>query len=163
MSKVVVLKTNPVKILSDYQKLIKSFSSSLDKKKPVILKLNLSWTKFYPACSSPPWQVEGVIKGLLNLGFEPKNIVPVENETVVTNVQQGTENHGWLKIFKKYGIKMRFLTKEQYVKYKPKAKMLVLDKIFPRGIYLPKIIFHKNLKKVGYVYLGIFSGLEPLE
>jgi len=26
---------------------------------PTLLKLNLSWTKYFPACSSQPWQVEG--------------------------------------------------------------------------------------------------------
>jgi hypothetical protein len=28
----------------------------------LILKVNLSWTKYFPACSSQPWQVDGILR-----------------------------------------------------------------------------------------------------
>lgn len=157
MAEVKVIKAGPSKILADYQKLLNPYKRLLDHNKPVILKLNLSWTKFYPACSSPPWQVEGVIKALLGIGFTPQNIIPVENKTVVTDVIQGAENHFWDKICKKYKIKIDFLTEEKYVQYKPRAKMLILDKIFPRGIFLPRIIFHKPLISLCTMKTHVFT------
>jgi len=156
MAKVYIKKTRPASVLEDYQDLLKSCWPGI-KKQPVVVKLNLSWTKFYPACSSPPWQVEGVIKGLLELGFKPKQIIPVENKTVVTDVYQGVKNHGWDKILKKYGVKMHYLTKEPYIRYQPKTKMMVLNKIFPDGIFLPKIIFNKPLISLCTMKTHVFT------
>ena len=104
MSRVWLEKITPTRAVHSYQQLIKKLFSANKKikKGKIILKLNLSWTKFYPGCSTPPWQLEGVIRGLLDLGFSPKQIVPVENKTVVTDVYQGAKNHYWDKICKKY-------------------------------------------------------------
>jgi len=157
MSQVFIKKISPKTIVKDYQNLIKNFSRQLLPAKPIILKLNLSWTKFYPACSSPPWQVEGIIKSLLSLGFKPKQIIPVENKTVVTDVYQGAKNHFWDKICHQYGIKIHYLTQEKYIKYRPKAKMLVLDKIFPQGIFLPQIVFNKPLISLCTLKTHVFT------
>ncbi len=143
MSTVFIKKTSPQTILKDYSYLLKNFPKP--KNTPTIIKLNLSWTKFYPAVSTPPWHFEAVIKWLIRSGVDPKNIIPVENKTVVTKVKEGAKNHAWDKIARKYGVKIHYLTEEKYTKYKPKAKMLVLDKIFPDGILLPKLIMGKPL------------------
>lgn len=156
-SQVIIIKTSPKSIIRDYFRLLKSFSPKNVVKRKVIIKLNLSWTKFYPACSTPPWQLEGVTKGLLDLGFSPKKIIPVENKTVVTDVYQGVQNHAWDKILKKYRIKMHYLTEEPYVRYQPKAKMMVLNKIFPEGIFLPKIIFGKPLISLCTMKTHVFT------
>ena len=47
--------------------------------KDTILKLNLSWTKYFSACSSQPWQVEGVVCTLVEDGFDRERLFPVEN------------------------------------------------------------------------------------
>jgi len=163
-SKVFVFQTTPESILDDYRLILKKLwlknkTNKIDRinKTPVIVKLNLSWTKFYPACSSPPWQVEGVIRGLLDLGFKPKEIIPVENRTVVTNVYQGAKNHFWDKICKKYGVRIHYLVDEPYVTYQPRAKMLVLNKIFSQGILLPKILFDKALISLCTLKTHVFT------
>lgn len=159
MKKVIIAKTSPKSVLKDYRKLIEKsgFLKNWPKNYPVILKLNLSWTKFYPACSTPPWQLEGVIKALLEAGWQPKNIIPVENRTVVTDVQKGAENHFWTKILEKYGSKMHYLTEEKYQKYKPKGKMLILDKVFPNGVFLPEIIFGKPIIHLPTMKTHVFT------
>jgi len=156
MSTVLVKKTTPAKVLSTYQQVVKNFWLR-KKKTAVVLKLNLSWTKFYPACSSPPWQLEGVIRALLDLGFSPQQILPVENRTVVTNVYRGAQNHFWDKICRKYKVRLHYLTEERYVPYRPKAKMLVLDKIFPQGIFLPKILFGRPLISLCTLKTHVFT------
>ncbi|MBN1262747.1 MAG: DUF362 domain-containing protein [Candidatus Pacebacteria bacterium] len=157
MATVKIIKTKPGSVVADYQKLLASYQKSLPKNQPIIIKLNLSWTKFYPACSSPPWQLEGTIKGLLNLGFRPSRIIPVENKTVVTNVYQGAKNHAWDKVCRKYNVRFRYLPEEEYVFYQPKARLLVLDRIFPRGILLPKIIFSKPLISLCTLKTHVFT------
>jgi uncharacterized protein (DUF362 family) len=143
MSTVFIKKTSAQTVQKDYSQLLKNFPKPQNT--PTIIKLNLSWTKFYPAVSTPPWNFEAVLRWLVNSGVDPKNIIPVENRTVVTKVKQGARNHAWDKVAKKYGVTIHYLTQEKYVKYRPQAKMLVLDQIFPDGILLPKIIMDKPL------------------
>lgn len=156
-NQVIIIKTSHESVIGDYVRLLGDIYPQTATKGKIILKLNLSWTKFYPACSTPPWQLEGVIKGLLDLGFSPRNIIPVENKTVVTDVYQGTKNHAWDKILKKYQIKMHHLTEEPYIRYQPKTEMMVLNKIFSQGIFLPKIIFNKPLISLCTMKTHVFT------
>lgn len=135
--------TSPDTVLADYSKLFSHFPKP--KNEPHIIKLNLSWSKFFPAVSTPPWHFESVLAWLIDSGVSPKNIIPVENRTVVTDVKLGAKNHGWDLVAGKYGVRIHYLTEEPYVAYQPKSKMLVLDRIFPKGILLPQIIFDKPL------------------
>jgi len=159
MSKVYIFRTSPKNVVFDYQKLLReaNYQKFLKKNAPIVLKLNLSWTRFYPACSTPPWQLEGVIKTLIEDGFKPFQIIPVENRTVVTNVQKGALNNHWLSVLKKYGLKMTYLTNVPYQSYTPKGKMLILDKIFPEGIELPKIIFGTNIIHLPTMKMHVFT------
>lgn len=127
---VAVIKTNPERVIDDYGKLmdLAKYSKYIDKAKETVLKINLSWSMYYPSCSTEPWQLEGVIKKLQNDGHE--RIHPMENRTVVTDVWKGAKGNKWLPILKKYNLKYEPLTEVKWVKYKPKAKMLALDKVF---------------------------------
>lgn len=159
MSSVYITKTDPKRVILDYQKLLRkaNYQKYLKTDALVVLKLNLSWTKFYPACSTPPWQLEGVVKTLLEDGFKPSQIIPVENRTVVTDVQKGSQNNGWLNVLKKYRLKMTYLTDVPYKIYKPKAKLLIIDKIFPEGIQLPEIIFGANIIHLPTMKMHVFT------
>ena len=72
-------------MLADYGRLLElaRYREVLDPGQDLILKLNLSWTKYFPACSSQPWQLEGVLGKLLADGFAPARLLAVENKTVV--------------------------------------------------------------------------------
>lgn len=96
MSKVAVLRTAPSTVLEDYGAVMRlaGFRDHLSPAQDTLIKLNLSWTKFFPACSTPPWQLEGVVKALLDAGFNPQRLLPVENKTVVTDPRKGAENNG---------------------------------------------------------------------
>ena len=144
-SKVVVIKTSPQTVLKDYENLLHlaNYEKFLPKNKETILKLNLSWSKYYPACSTEPWQLEGVLKTMIKDGY--KNIHPVENRTVVTNVWKGAEGNKWLPILNKYGLKYEPLTETAWEIYKPKKELIALDKIFPEGHKIPKMFIGKNV------------------
>ena len=145
MPKVAVLKTTPETVLEDYKKLmhLAEYKKFISKKNDTILKLNLSWSLYYPACSTQPWQLEGVLKTLVDDGY--KNIFPVENETVVTDVHTGVKLNKWLPVLKRYGQMFVPLTDVEWVRYQPKAEMLALHEIFPQGNLIPKMFIGKNV------------------
>ncbi|HEA68215.1 MAG TPA: DUF362 domain-containing protein, partial [Desulfobacterales bacterium] len=74
--KVAVLKTHPKTVLEDVQKLLHlaEYERFLPKEKETALKINISWQVYFPACSTTPWQLEGVIRTMLQDGYAPGRI-----------------------------------------------------------------------------------------
>jgi len=144
-SKVAVVKTSPKTVLDDYSKLLDlaDYKKILSKDINTILKLNLSWSKYFPACSTEPWQLEGVVKKLISDKYN--KLIPVENRTVVTDVWKGAVGNKWLPILEKYNLKYTPLTEVEWINYKPKHEMLALDKIFPDGHKIPKMFLNTNV------------------
>lgn len=145
MSKVAVLKTSPRTVLQDYKKImhLAEYEEVLPKDKETILKLNLSWSLYFPACSTQPWQLEGAVKTMLEDGY--RDIIPVENKTVVTDPWEGARLNKWLPILEKYNLKYTPLTEVEWIKYESKAEMLAMNNIFPEGLEIPKIFVDKNV------------------
>ena len=107
MTKIAILKTRPETIKKDYHRLMNlaDYQKHISKDKETVLKLNLSWSLYYPACSTEPWQLDGVLNAMEKDGYEFSKIHPVENRTVVTDVWKGAKGNKWLPILRKYGIK----------------------------------------------------------
>lgn len=145
-SKVAVLKTNPETVVDDIGRLMKmaEFERHLPKDKDTILKINISWHYYYPACSTTPWQLDGVTKALRDSGY--KNLIPAQNRTVVVDPKLGAKNNHLESVIDKYGLEFIYLYEEgsEWINYKPKTEMLVLDKVFPEGIMIPKLFLDKN-------------------
>jgi len=145
MSKVAVLRTSPSSVLDDYARLMRSISyeSAIPKHRKTIIKLNLSWTLFFPACSTPPWQLDGVMATLIEDGYT--DIEAVENKTVVTKPTKGAINNKWIPVLNRHGRKFTSLTDVEWVTYKPKAELLALDsKVFDR-VEVPKMMIGANM------------------
>jgi len=147
MSKVVVLKTTAKDVLSDYRKLMRlaNYKGHIPPDDDLLIKLNLSWTKFFPACSTPPWQLEGVVRTIIEDGYDLDKIYPVENKTVVTNPHKGCKNNKWDVVLNRYGLKFYSLPEVEWIVYAPKAKLIKLQEIFPEGIEIPKMFLGKNV------------------
>ena len=66
-----VVATRPETVLEDYQRVMElaGVTQHLAPGAETLLKINISWQHWYPGCSTAPWQLEGVIKGLRNLGY----------------------------------------------------------------------------------------------
>ena len=72
----------------------------------------------------------------------------MQNKTVVTNAFKGEDLNHYVPIFKHYGIPVLYNFKDEdmkWVHYRPKARMRVLDRIFPEGIHIPDYFFGKNI------------------
>ncbi len=156
-SQIFVVKTSPNTVLEDYKKLMRlaEYEKFYDKNDKTILKLNLSWSKFFPSCSSPPWQVEGVLKTMVEDGYNPKKIFTAENRTVVTNIEKGLKGNKWGPIIKRYGAWFVPLTRVPFVPYESlrhrfislkNRQLHVLDsKIFPEGFKIPEFYMGKSI------------------
>jgi uncharacterized protein (DUF362 family) len=138
---VAVLNTTPETVLDDYCHLMHmaAYEGWIDKTKDTILKLNLSWTKYFPACSSQPWQLEGVVRTLLADGFHRERLFPVENKTVVTHPRQGAQNNLWMPVLERYRLPFMALPEMEWTVHRFKSPLLKLNEIFPEGIVIPKI------------------------
>ncbi|WP_455142418.1 DUF362 domain-containing protein [Candidatus Hodarchaeum mangrovi] len=148
MSKVAVLRTKPQTIIEDYRNLLdeinyKSILKNSDIK--TIIKINLSWSLFFPACSTPPWQLDGVLKKLTEDGMKTETIIPTENQTVVTHPWKGAYLNKWLNVFNSYNVKYRPLTNEKWVPYDPKGDVPYMRELFKDKIIIPEIYLNSNI------------------
>jgi uncharacterized protein (DUF362 family) len=159
-STVAVIKTKPETVLTDIQRLmdLAGMNDALSKSSPTILKDNISWHFPFPGANTTPWQMEGTILALKNSGFT--ETVAVQNKTVVTNAFKGEDLNHYVPIFGKYNIPVLYNFKTEdmkWIAYKPKAKMHVLDRIFPEGITIPEYFFGKNIVHLPTVKCHIYT------
>ena len=140
-ARVAVIRTRPETVLEDYARLmdLAGYQDTLSRDRDTLIKLNLSWTKYFPACSSEPWQVDGVIGKLIADGFDRKRLIPIENKTVVTNPREGCRNNRWERVLERHQLTFTPLTDVEWQVYKFKSPLLKLNDIFPEGIQIPKI------------------------
>jgi len=146
-SQVAVVRTRPETVVEDYGRVMRlvKYDRTLPRDQDLILKLNLSWTKYFPACSSQPWQVDGILTTLLGDGYDRRQIFPVENKTVVTNPVKGCRNNKWLPVLQRHGLPFIPLPDVEWIVYPFKTPLLKLNAIFPEGIEIPKMYVGKNI------------------
>ncbi len=157
--KVAVLKTSPAAVLEDIEKLMRmaGFEAALPKDIQTGLKINISWQTWYPACSTTPWQLEGVIRGLQNAGYA--DLVGVHNDTVVVNTEDAEINNKHKLITDQYGVPCLYLYNQdfEWIEYQPKRPLLVLDKVYPDGIFIPKALLGMNIIHLPTVKTHVFT------
>jgi uncharacterized protein (DUF362 family) len=147
-STVALIRTKPETVLDD---VVRAFELArgpvaLDRSAPVILKDNISWHYPFPSANTTPWQLEGTILALRKHGFGP--IVCVQNKTEVTNAYKGEDLNRYRPIFEAHAVEVRFNFKAEdmaWIVHEPRTKMLVLDRIFRKGIRIPDYFVGKNI------------------
>jgi uncharacterized protein (DUF362 family) len=144
---VAVLRTRPETVLADYGRLMRlaKYDQVLARDQDCLIKLNLSWTKYFPACSTQPWQLEGVLNTFFEDGNDQRRLFPVENRTVVTDPRKGAVNNKWMPVLERYGLPFIPLTEVEWIRYEFKSPLLKLNEIFPGGIEIPKMYVGKNI------------------
>jgi uncharacterized protein (DUF362 family) len=133
------------------------FEQALPKDKETLLKVNISWQTWYPACSTAPWQLEGVVRALLSAGY--RNLGAAHNDTVVVNAYAGERNNKHKYVVDRYGLRNVHLYEPYYpwVRYEPPKPFLVLDKIYPEGVYIPEILKGRNIIQLPTVKTHVFT------
>ncbi|HLV44308.1 MAG TPA: DUF362 domain-containing protein [Aggregatilineales bacterium] len=156
--KVAVLKTSPETVIEDYRRLMNlaGYQAALPKDRETLLKINISWDTWYPACSTAPWQLEGVIQELQEAGYSVRG---AHNDTVVVDSHAGEINNKHKYVTDKYGVENYYLWEEgiEWVTYEPKQPFLVLDKVYPEGIQIPKVFYGSNIVQLPTVKTHVFT------
>ncbi|HEX3050805.1 MAG TPA: DUF362 domain-containing protein [Aggregatilineaceae bacterium] len=157
--KVAIVRTTPDTVVDDVREVMRlaGYQDALPKDKDTLLKINISWDTWYPACSSTPWQIEGVIQELQGAGY-PK-VIAAHNDTVVVDARAGEINNKHKYVTDKYKIDNWHLYEPQFewVRYEPKEPFLVLDRVFPEGVFIPKDFYGRNIIHLPTVKTHVFT------
>ena len=139
--RVAVLRTRPETVVADYGRLMRlcEYDRVLPRDGELLLKLNLSWTRYFPACSTQPWQLEGIVRTLIEDGYPRERLHPVENKTVVTDPRVGARGNRWMPILERYGLPFIPLPEVEWTVHRFRSPLLKLNDIFPEGIEIPKM------------------------
>ena len=157
---VAAVRTTPETVIEDYARVMElaGFRDVIDPTKQTILKNNISWHLLYPSANTTPWQVEGVAKTLRGAGYD--DMVVVENRTVVTQAKKGEHLNNFTGVHEKYGLPVKYNFNPhdmRWVTYEPKGEMLVLDKVFPKGIRIPDYFFDRNVVHLPTIKTHIYT------
>src|ERR671919_1465218 len=140
-ARVAVVRTRPETVIQDYARVmdLAGYRDTLSRDRDTLVKLNLSWTKYFPSFSSQPWQVNGVVGKMIADGYDRSKLIPIENKTVVTSPRAGCRNNRWEPVLKRHGLTFTPLPEVDWQVYRFKSPLLKLNEIFPEGIQIPAI------------------------
>ena len=162
-SKVAVIKTSPATVVRDFVRLteLAGLKEELSPDRTTLLKINISWHVYYPACSTSPWQLEGVIRALLESGFSADKILAAQNSTVVVDPHVGNKNNKLEPVLDRFGIRSIWLNDKEsesdWIRYEPKGKMLVLKDVYPDGLMIPKSLIGSNIIHLPTLKTHVFT------
>jgi uncharacterized protein (DUF362 family) len=163
-AKVAVLKTRPETVIEDIGRLMRmaGYREAMDPKNDTLLKINISWGRYYPACSTTPWQYDGVVSTLLADGFSREKLIPAHNRTVVVDDKKGMRNNHLDTVDWKHGLQPVHLYEPpvEWAVYRPKSgKFRVLDEIYPDGVKIPTFFIGKNIIHLPTVKTHVFTDI----
>jgi uncharacterized protein (DUF362 family) len=157
--RVAVVKTTPETVLDDYARVMElaGFREALPQGSTTALKINISWQTWYPACSSAPWQIEGTALALRAAGYT--DLIGAHNDTVVVNAKDGEFNNKHRYVTDKLGIPCVYLYDEdfEWFEYVPKRPFVVLDKVYPEGVFIPRALVGKNIVHLPTIKTHVFT------
>lgn len=147
-SRVAALKVSPQNVLPQIARLceLAGLRSSLDPRATTILKDNISWHFPFPGANTTPWQLEGSILALRGAGY--RDVVCVQNKTVVTDAFKGEDLNHYRPIFQRHAVPVLYNFQPldmSWVEYRPKARLHVLQRVFPEGLRIPDYFIGKNI------------------
>ncbi len=159
-SRVAALRVRPETILDEMERLcaLGGLERTLQRGAKTILKDNISWHFPFPGANTTPWQLEGTIRALRAAGLT--DLVCVQNMTVVTDAFKGEDLNRYVPILARYDVPILYNFRRgdmNWVPYQPKARMNVLDQIFPEGIHIPDYFAGKNIVHLPTVKCHIYT------
>lgn len=156
-SKVAVVKTSPDSVLDDIAAAMRmaGYERALPQGVPTLLKVNTSWQHYYPACSTSPWQLDGAIRALKADGY--RDIIPAHNGTVVVDAKVGVVNNKHKPVEDMHGLEALHLEDAEWVDFRPEARMLALDGVYPDGFRIPKAFIGKNVLHLPTMKTHVFT------
>lgn len=156
-AKVAVVRTSPDSVLDDIAAAMRmaGYERALHQGVPTLLKVNTSWQHYYPACSTAPWQLDGAIRALKADGY--RDIIPAHNGTVVVDAKVGVVNNKHKPVEDMHGLEALHLEDAEWVDFRPEARMLALDGVYPDGFRIPKAFIGKNVLHLPTMKTHVFT------
>lgn len=156
-SKVAVVYTTPQTVKEDIALAMNlaGYQDHISKVDPTLLKINISWQHYYPACSTSPWQLDGVIQTMKDDGYT--DITPIHNGTVVVDAREGEVSNKHKVVEEKHGLEGLHLEETKWIDYHPKAKLIALDKVYPKGFQIPEALIGKNVVHLPTMKTHVFT------
>ncbi|UCG15896.1 MAG: DUF362 domain-containing protein [Phycisphaerales bacterium] len=163
--KVAILRTSPATVLADYHRLLNlaDYQSVLDRTVETALKINISWHHFYPACSTTPWQLDGVVRAMLADGYDRDRIHACHNRTVVVSARRGERGNKHLPVVQAHGLRnIHLYDGEEWINIHDAIgdlsdKLLVLNQVYPKGFSIPKRFIGENILHLPTVKTHVFT------
>jgi len=157
-SRVGVVRTRPERVLDDVAALMRrlEYGTVLPRDRRTVLKDNISWHLPYLSSNSTPWQIEGTVRTLREDGY--RDLVGLHNQTVVTDAHKGDELNKFSGVYRRYGVPTvdNFAPDCRWVTVEPKAKLLVLDRIFGE-VRVPEVLLGSNVVHLPTVKTHVYT------
>ncbi|MBP7829529.1 MAG: DUF362 domain-containing protein [Kiritimatiellae bacterium] len=164
-SKVAILRTRPATVLEDIHRLMNlaGYQAALPRDRETALKINISWHFFYPASSTTPWQLDGVIRALKRDGYDPARIHGCHNRTVVIDARLGERENKQLPVIEAHGLKNVHLYEgEEWIHVREAVgdladRFLCLNQVYPDGFMIPRRFIGENIIHLPTVKTHVFT------
>ncbi len=164
--RVAVLRTSPATVLEDYHRLMNlaGYQDELPRDRDTALKINISWHFFYPASSTTPWQLEGVIRAMKRDGYDPGLLHGCHNRTVVIDAHLGERENKQLAVIEAHGLRNIHLydEDEEWVDIREAVgdladRFIALNDVYPRGFMIPRRLIGENIIHLPTVKTHVFT------
>jgi uncharacterized protein (DUF362 family) len=164
-SKVAIVRTSPATVLEDYHRAMNlaGYQDVVKKDADTALKINISWHFFYPASSTTPWQLDGVIRAMKRDGYDPSLIHGCHNRTVVIDAHLGERENKQIDVIAAHGLRNVHLYEgEEWIDVREAVgdlarEFLVLGDVFPKGFSIPRRFIGENIIHLPTVKTHIFT------
>jgi uncharacterized protein (DUF362 family) len=164
-SRVAIVRTRPRTVLEDTHRVMElaGYRQVLDPSVDTALKINISWHFFYPASSTTPWQLEGVIRALLAGGYAPERLHACHNRTVVIDAHLGERENKQLPVVAAHGLRNIHLYEgEEWIHVRDAVgdltdRFLCLNDVYPDGFHIPKRFLGENILHLPTVKTHVFT------
>ena len=166
MSTVAIIKTSPKTVLEDYHRLMNlaGYQDVIAADADTALKINISWHFFYPAASTTPWQLEGVIRALLKDGYKKDLIHACHNRTVVIDAYLGERENKHINVVQAHNLRNVHLYEDgsEWIHIRDAVgdladDFLCLNDVYPDGFSIPRRFIGENIIHFPTVKTHVFT------
>ena len=164
-SRVAILKTEPGSVIADYAELmhLAGYQDVIAPDADTALKVNISWHFFYPGSSTTPWQLDGVIRTMLQDGYDPSLIHACHNRTVVIDAHLGERENKQLPVVEAHGLdNVHLYEGEEWIHIRDAVgdladDFLCLNEVYPKGFHIPRRFIGENIIHLPTVKTHVFT------
>jgi len=163
---VAVLRTSPATVLRDIRRAMElaGAMTALPADRDTALKVNISWHYFYPACSTTPWQLDGVIRALRRFGHPVERLWACHNRTVVIDARLGERENRHRSVVEAHRVRNVHLYEPgiEWVHIRDAVgsladRFLVLNHVYPDGFHIPRAFLGANIVHLPTVKTHVFT------